>query len=92
MSFFKKTLSFLFNDKEYDNDLFYTLVGMAREDNEIGKQIISIIKMRHKERVILIDNVITNMRKDKAPDDLIEAFILLKNEQIVAKIFDILKN
>jgi len=68
------------------NDLFVTLVEMAMEGDETGDMIRTIINLNDAERLMVIATVSNQLKQNNAPDDLLNAFLLLQNREVVRNV------
>jgi hypothetical protein len=69
--------------KNYENDLFITLIQVSQENDNIGKILKYMINLDKSRRIILIDDIVNKMEKNNENTELIEAFILLKDDEII---------
>ncbi len=68
-----------------DNERFITLMRVAREDHEIGKEIVSILSLDNFNRKSVLNTWISRMQLEKAPADLVNALAVLLDDAVAEK-------
>jgi hypothetical protein len=73
-----------------ENDFFITIVQIIKENGETGQLIRKILFMEQDTRCLFIDHFISDLKRDKNDENLIEAISFLKRSDIVNEIIKML--
>lgn len=74
-----------------DNDTFVSMIITASEDREIKEAIKTILNIPTVQRKVLILEIVQTMKNDSVPKDFIAAIAALTDEDIAAKVREVLK-
>ena len=67
------------------NETFVTLIRVAREDKEIGNQLVGILMQSSFHRKSLLNDMINEMRFRSAPVEFVNAIACLLDDAVAAK-------
>ncbi|HPO49439.1 MAG TPA: hypothetical protein PLO89_03855 [Spirochaetota bacterium] len=89
----KKTFDKIFEEnaeeKNFEeNEYLVSLVQLILENEGVGKDLRKIIYLDKYQRILLLNDLINNLKKDDRPTDLINAVRLLFEDEVV----EIIKN
>lgn len=75
-----------------DNEIFVILIQLAKEDKKIKERILAILRLDSFNRMSLLNSLFSEMGLKGAPDDFVEAFMYLKDDNVVNGVIDIINH
>ena len=74
-----------------ENEVFVTLIQVAREDAEVRSTLLSILSLDSFNRKSFLGGWAGRMRLQGAPEDFVQALLYLRDDQVAAKALEILR-
>jgi hypothetical protein len=74
-----------------DNETFVNLMRVAREDPDIRRVILNILTQSSFNRHSMLNTLIAELKLKSAPDDFIEAFASLLDDEVARRASELLK-
>jgi hypothetical protein len=71
---------------------FVRLMQLASEDENIRQRLLSILAMQGQQRQIALDSILYSVKKSGAPQEFVDAMLVLQDEKVASRALMVLQN